>query len=416
MGLLPQYRAFSTGRNPTSPCFCVSNTNQHSTNMKVVVFSAEMGLASSDGEGSKASRLFSLCENRIPECLLPVAGEPILGHQLSLLAEVGLVDIIVVSHKWCADLIRGFVAQKTSDKDGGKVSNLSVEVVTVEPHFCAADTLLLLKPKLDSDFLILNWDILFDPNLLHSLVDKHRIKSSVLTCLFLQQESEKKEKEPKGKGGKGKGHQPTWSFDSLKNGLPFRSIPPRISHYFGLDGDRLLVAVPCEGAGGKADEASSVRFSITKTMLKRFPDITVSRTLADATVYVCSQQVLEFVSANIEGMHRRTFQTDVLPKVCFFFFSFSFFSFSFSFLFPFLFLFFFIIALFLLFLFFFLTLLSPFPPQKKGGQKTIQRPHLPRCRPHDQHRTTPSRHDEHQRREQERKQQSRREPWESQWG
>mmetsp|Transcript_36212 Transcript_36212/g.56730 ORF Transcript_36212/g.56730 Transcript_36212/m.56730 type:complete len:509 (-) Transcript_36212:36-1562(-) len=283
--------------------------------MKVVVFSGEMGLASTDGEGSKASRLFSLCENRIPECLLPVCGQPILGHQLSLLAEVGLVDIIVVGHDWSVDLIRKFVSEKA--KEGGKVSDLNVDVVTVPPHYCAADTLFLLKPKLDSDFLILNWDILFDPNLLHSLVDKHRIHSSILTCLFLQQETEKKEEKKGGKGAAPKkgGHQPAWSFDNLKNGVPFRSIPPRISHFFGVDGDRLLVAVPSEGAGGKGDEASSVRFTITKTMLRRFPDITVSRTLVDATVYLCGPQVLEFISANIDGMIKRTFQADVLPWV-----------------------------------------------------------------------------------------------------
>jgi NDP-sugar pyrophosphorylase family protein len=202
------------------------------------------------------------------------------------------------------------VSQKTSEKEG------SVDVVTVPPHYCAADTLLLLKPKLDSDFLILNWDILFDPNLLHSLVDMHRIKSSILTCLFYQEEKEKEDK-GKGKGpAKKGGHQPPWSFDSLKAGVPFRSIPPRINHYFGLSGSRLLVATPTEGAGGKGgDEASSVRFSITKTMLRRFPDITVSRTLADTTVYMCSHQVLEFISANIDSMHRRTFQIDVLPRV-----------------------------------------------------------------------------------------------------
>ena len=203
----------------------------------------------------KQTRLSSLCDGKIPECLLPVGGKPLIYHQLSLLRAVGLEDVIIVTHEWSLPSIRTFVDlhfgdQKKKEEGSGKEeqnekenTRLNVEVVAVPRHYYATDALREIRGKIQNDFIILNWDVLLDPSLLHSLVDLHRTHSSLLSCLFIrpqqtvaqqlkEKEAEKKKAAQQQQQKKRQQQQQQWSFDQLK--MPFMSVTTPVSHYIGI--------------------------------------------------------------------------------------------------------------------------------------------------------------------------------------
>mmetsp|Transcript_26259 Transcript_26259/g.36531 ORF Transcript_26259/g.36531 Transcript_26259/m.36531 type:complete len:500 (+) Transcript_26259:350-1849(+) len=305
--------------------------------LKVVLFSSEMGLGTTEEGGDahlKQTRLSSLCDGKIPECLLPVGGKPLIYHQLSLLRAVGLEDVIIVTHEWSLPSIRTFVDlhfgdQKKKEEGSGKEeqnekenTRLNVEVVAVPRHYYATDALREIRGKIQNDFIILNWDVLLDPSLLHSLVDLHRTHSSLLSCLFIrpqqtvaqqlkEKEAEKKKAAQQQQQKKRQQQQQQWSFDQLK--MPFMSVTTPVSHYIGLDRHRLLVAVPSEASVG--DDFGSLRVPVSKVMLRRFPNLTIYHRLVDSIVYICGHRVLDFIDSENEKLTQRTFQTELLPQI-----------------------------------------------------------------------------------------------------
>lgn len=264
--------------------------------VQVVIFGAEMGLASAEGGGGtsplRVSRLFSVCEGQLPECMVPVCGRPLLHYQLKLLSLCGLSDVVIVAHEWCEEKIikcvDAFVKSEISNR------NIRAEVAKVPLHFCAVDALLLLKPKLKSDFIIMNWDVLLEPSLLNSVIDFHRVHSAVLTSLLYQTTVHPQV------DAKGKVQKPAagFSFDSLK--FPFRSLAPATKHYFALDGPRILSTIPYEAA----EEEERLKIVLSKALLRRFPRVSVHRGLTDCTLYICNPDVLTFIEENSESMPR----------------------------------------------------------------------------------------------------------------
>jgi len=100
---------------------------------------------------------------RVPKCLLPVCGRPLIGRQIDALAACGIVDVTVVV---------GFAAA-------------SVETVLAElygagrartlynPYFASSDNLVscwVARVEMQQDFLLLNGDTLFAASVLEQLL------------------------------------------------------------------------------------------------------------------------------------------------------------------------------------------------------------------------------------------------------
>ena len=119
--------------------------------MKVIILAAGRG-----------SRLLPLTKDA-PKCLLPVvSGKSVLEHQLGVLRDCGIEDIVVVSGfktRLVDAVIRDFPA------NGVRVENL------YNPFFHVADNLAscwMTRAHMTGDFMILNGDTVFS----HDLLDK----------------------------------------------------------------------------------------------------------------------------------------------------------------------------------------------------------------------------------------------------
>jgi len=274
--------------------------------MQVVVFTGETGITAppeeSDG-ATRTSRLFAVKSEDEPECLLPLANKPLLVHQLELFAAAGLRNVLLVTQEWYLMKI----------KEHAHHPALTVEVVTVPPHYRAVETLLHIRGKLQPDFVVYNWDALVMPSVLRALLDLHRQRAARLTALLVRQPdpvpADKAGK--KGKGGKGKGGkaEPPFSFDTLR--LPARVLVPNVNHIFALAGPHLLSAAPV-----LSDQADSA-LPIPAALLSAFPELTLfgPGQLQDFTVYACSRWVVDFAKAYEDALSSRSFQLDLLPQL-----------------------------------------------------------------------------------------------------
>ena len=103
------------------------------------------------------SRLRPLTDTR-PKALVPVAGQPLLGHALDALAAHGITTATVVVG-YAADTVRAFVAGRAD-----------VAVRCVEnPAYATTNTLaslLCAEPTVEGDLLVLDGDLIFEPAVL----------------------------------------------------------------------------------------------------------------------------------------------------------------------------------------------------------------------------------------------------------
>jgi choline kinase len=121
--------------------------------MRAIVLSAGQG-----------KRLLPLTAE-IPKCLLPVDGErTLLEFQLDILARCGIERVTVVSG-FGVDRVERFLATSP-------VRGLDVEVL-FNPFFSVSDNLAtcwVARGAMEQDFLLVNGDTLFEPNVLQRLL------------------------------------------------------------------------------------------------------------------------------------------------------------------------------------------------------------------------------------------------------
>ena len=111
----------------------------------------------------RGRRLLPLTENR-PKCLLPVAGRTVLEWQVEALAAAGIERCTVVVG-FAADLVTAALATLRSRPD--RLQTL------YNPLFATADNLVscwMAREEMGSDFVLLNGDTLFEPELLQRLL------------------------------------------------------------------------------------------------------------------------------------------------------------------------------------------------------------------------------------------------------
>lgn len=123
--------------------------------------------------GGKGTRIASVASD-IPKPMIPVAGKPVLEHEIECLRGQGFTDLIItVSH--LGHIITNYFG------DGSKFG-VHIEYFVEETPLGNAGALLRLKERLTEDFLLLNADAVFDIDF-NRFVGFHR-KHGGLVTLF----------------------------------------------------------------------------------------------------------------------------------------------------------------------------------------------------------------------------------------
>lgn len=129
--------------------------------------------------GGKGTRISSVA-NDIPKPMIKVEGKPVLEHEMECLRDQGFKDIIItVSH--LGNIIMDYFG------DGSAVSPVTKKPfgVHIEYYFEKqplgnAGALFQIKDKLDSDFLLLNADAMFDVDF-NRFVAFHKLHGGMVT-------------------------------------------------------------------------------------------------------------------------------------------------------------------------------------------------------------------------------------------
>ena len=110
----------------------------------------------------RGSRLLPLTTD-LPKCLLPIGNTTVLGMQLDTLAAHGVET---------ATVITGFNSHMVEDEINGRLGGPRVEML-FNPFFQVADNLAscwMARESMNQDFLLINGDTLFSPELLQTVL------------------------------------------------------------------------------------------------------------------------------------------------------------------------------------------------------------------------------------------------------
>ena len=124
----------------------------------------------------RGKRLWPLTANQ-PKCLLDVGGTSILEHQLASLESAGIRRVVLVC---------GFGVDRIRQKLDACRSGLHVRIL-YNPFYAVADNLVSLwaaRADMDEDFLLLNGDNVFHPEVLETL-----ISDTSGTCLMIHRKA-----------------------------------------------------------------------------------------------------------------------------------------------------------------------------------------------------------------------------------
>jgi choline kinase len=118
--------------------------------MKAMILAAGMG-----------SRLRPIT-NSIPKCLVPVNSKPILEHQFEALLLAGIRDVV---------LVVGHLAELLADKYGSSYRGMNIHYLENSLYDRTNNiySLWLAREHLDSQMLLLEGDLVFEPELLQRL-------------------------------------------------------------------------------------------------------------------------------------------------------------------------------------------------------------------------------------------------------
>ena len=111
--------------------------------------------------GGRGTRISSVASD-IPKPMIKIEGKPVLEHELECLRDQGLKDIILtVSH--LGNIIMDYFGDGSGISPAtGKPFGVHIEYYFEKEPLGNAGALFKIKDKLDSDFLLLNADAVFD--------------------------------------------------------------------------------------------------------------------------------------------------------------------------------------------------------------------------------------------------------------
>lgn len=126
--------------------------------------------------GGKGTRLRSITNDEIPKPLAPVAGKPILLHQIEQLRGQGITDIV---------LIIGYLGEKIKDYFGdGSAFDVSIQYLEEAAPLGTAGALSMLPPLLKGDsFFLIFGDVLFSIDL--ARIEQFHCEKGSIATLFV---------------------------------------------------------------------------------------------------------------------------------------------------------------------------------------------------------------------------------------
>lgn len=129
--------------------------------------------------GGKGTRISSLiCD--VPKPMIPIAGKPVLEHQIECLCKQGFNDIVITVSHLGAQIIEYFGDGTGVSPATGKSFDVHIEYYLEKEPLGNAGALLKIKDKLSDDFLLLNGDLIFDINL-ERFVRYHKARQALVT-------------------------------------------------------------------------------------------------------------------------------------------------------------------------------------------------------------------------------------------
>ena len=121
--------------------------------------------------GGKGTRISSVASD-IPKPMIKIEGKPVLEHEIECLRDQGFTDLIItVSH--LGSVIMDYFG------DGSRFG-VSIQYFNEETPLGNAGALFKLRDELDSDFLLLNADAIFDVDFIR-FVEFHRAHGGLVT-------------------------------------------------------------------------------------------------------------------------------------------------------------------------------------------------------------------------------------------
>lgn len=129
--------------------------------------------------GGKGTRISSVASD-IPKPMIPIEGKPVLERELECLRDQGFTDILLtVSH--LGSVIMDYFGDGTKRSPAtGKPFGIHIEYYFEQEPLGNAGALFKIKEKLDSDFLLLNADAVFDVDF-NRFVNFHREHGGMVT-------------------------------------------------------------------------------------------------------------------------------------------------------------------------------------------------------------------------------------------
>lgn len=123
--------------------------------------------------GGKGTRIASV-NSDVPKPMIPICGKPILEYIIDTLAKQGYRDIVLIVG-YLGEVIKNYFG------DGAKWG-VSISYITEETPLGTAGALYYLKNDIDSDFLLINGDIIFDVDI-RKFCDRHIQNHCMATIL-----------------------------------------------------------------------------------------------------------------------------------------------------------------------------------------------------------------------------------------
>lgn len=224
------------------------------------------------------SRMVELTRSR-PKCLLPVGNQSLIWFAITGLKQIGISRIIIL----VPDVYESDIKQYCNKKFNS-FKDLILEFVTVSTKAdCGtAESILSLRDKIRGDFVVHSCDTIIDPKALSFLVNHYRLYDPILSMIL---------------------------SDNAKYFHP-RPVPGR------MEKERYMRDVIAVEPLDKLDLTSSDGYSANKVVfmhserdlkqklkirsrqLALHPSLEVYSRFLDAHVYVCKQEMLEFMTVN----------------------------------------------------------------------------------------------------------------------
>lgn len=202
--------------------------------------------------GGHGERLSPLTDTT-PKALLPIVNRPMILLPLGHLEQCGYSEAIVIAVESQSRQLTQFLAEHYT-------GSLKLDIVTVGDYVGTAEALLLVRPKLRGNVLVLSGDFVTDTQL-QKLVKVHLLRDSAITILFKERHTHRESKSP-----------------PLRDIVVLDSLRERVLY--------MTTGSDCDGF-----------LRLRNSLLRDMAHVTVQTTLTDVHCYVMKTAVLGAVEA-----------------------------------------------------------------------------------------------------------------------